>query len=118
MIIELNIADDTLGFVYENKLAQDGVNQVKAAIEKKLESYDKINIYLEEDDVDEIAIGAFLDHTFFDISYAKRIDKLAIVSNRSWIRKVADLKDLLMTTDVKAFSSKKRVDALCWVMKK
>ncbi|WP_339849766.1 STAS/SEC14 domain-containing protein [Dokdonia sp. Asnod1-B02] len=118
MIIELNIADDTLGFVYENKIAQDGVNQVKAAIEKKLESHDKINIYLEEDDVDEIEIRAFIDHTFFDISYAKRINRLVIVSNRSWIRRVVRLKDLLMTSDVKAFSSKKRVDALCWVMKK
>jgi len=118
MIIELNIADDTLGFVYEKKLSQDCVNQVKDAIEKKLKTHKMINIYLDDDDVDEIKIAAFLDQTFFDITYTKRIYRLAIVSNKPWVRRVTNLKSLLMTSKVKTFTANNRVDALCWVIKK
>lgn len=117
MIVELNIADDTLGFVYENLLEQTGVDEIKKAIEKKLEVHQRINIYLEEDDVDEIELRAFLDHVVFDIIHADRIRKVAIVSNRKWIRGMAKIKDLIVPTEVKAFASKDRVDALCWVVK-
>lgn len=117
MIIELNIADDTLGFVFENELEQSDVNEIKDAIQSKLTKYKKVSLYLEEDNVDEIKINAFIDHVFFDLSHADRIRKIAIVSNRKWIRAAAKIKDILMSSDVESFELKDRVDALCWVMK-
>lgn len=117
MILKLNIADDTLGFSFEKKIDQKGVDELKSTIEDRLKHHKKINLYIEEDDVDEIEMGAIFEHVLYEMSHSNRIRKVAIVSDRKWIRGIAKLKDLLIETDVQAFESKDRVDALCWVTK-
>lgn len=116
MVVELNITNDTIGFVFENAMLQDDINEVKSRIAAKLKNLKKINLYIEEDEVDDIKMGAFMSKVFYDIKHEEHIKKIAVVSNRKWIRGVAKIKDILIKTDVQAFELTERVDALCWVM--
>lgn len=115
MIVELNIAEDTVGFVFENFLNQQDVDDVKEKILKTLETYDNINLYLEEDEVDDIKMTAFMDQVFFDLKHSPNFRKVAIVSNRKWIQGVAIAKDILSQANVEAFCLDERVDAVCWI---
>lgn len=117
MVVELNITEDTMGFVFENIISQAGVDEMKSRIASKLKGHKIINLYIEEDQVNEIKLGAFFDQVFFDISYQDRIKKLAVVSDRRWVRGISKLKDLLINTEVRAFELTERVEAICWVMK-
>lgn len=117
MFVELNITDDTMGFVFENAMLQIDVNEVKSRIAVKLKEHKKINLYIEEDQVDEIEMGAFFSKVFYDMQHADQIKKIAVVSNRKWVRGIAKIKGILIKTDVAAFELTDRVDALCWVMK-
>jgi len=118
MIVELNIAEDTIGIVFENAIDQGDVDTIQSEILSKLKKYKLVNLFLEEDEVEDVELSAFFDQLFFDIKHADRINKVAIVSDRTWVRGLAKLKDLLVTSDVKTFSLKRRVDAICWIMNK
>lgn len=117
MVVELNITEDTAGFVLENVLHQDDTDAIKTAILAKFEKYKTINLYLEEDEVDDIKLSAFIKHALFDIQHGNRFHKIAIVSNRRWIRGVSKVKDLLLSAEVRAYDQAERVKALCWIMK-
>lgn len=117
MIVQLNITDDTVGFVFENFLNKYDTDEIKEAVLSKLKKFKKINLYLEEDEVDEIKMSAFIDQVIFDLKHADRFDKIAIVSNRKWIHGVTKIKDFLVSSNVKAFDLTERVEALCWIMR-
>ena len=116
MVIELNIADDAVAFVFENAIRQVDVNEVKRRILDKLSERKNVSLYLEEDDVDEIKLRAFFDQVFFDIKHSDRIDKVAIVTDRTWIQTLSRIKDRLISSDVRVYDLKERVDAVCWIM--
>lgn len=117
MVVELNIADDTVGFVFENAITHDDVNEIQRKMKSTMAAYDNINLYLEEDEVDDIKMSAFMDQVIFDMKHSTNIRKIAIVSDRKWIKAVTLIKDTLVQANVEAFTLKERVDAICWIMK-
>ncbi|RMB62914.1 STAS/SEC14 domain-containing protein [Dokdonia sinensis] len=117
MIVELNIAGDTVGFVFENAITQGDVKAIQRKIKETLSSNANINLYLEEDEVDDIKMGAFMNQVFFDVKHSANIRKIAIVSDRKWIQAITIAKDILVQANVEAFTLKERVDAICWIMK-
>ncbi|TVZ52134.1 SpoIIAA-like protein [Dokdonia sp. Hel_I_53] len=116
MVVTLNISERVIGFVFEKKLDQEGVDEIKESILEKLEKYESINLYLEEDDTEDVNLKALMEEMLFNINHSNRFERVAVVTDRDWIRNLSTFKGVLMDSELKTFTLGERVDALSWII--
>ncbi len=116
MVVTLNISERVVGFVFEKKLDQDGVDQIKESILDKLEKHESISLYIEEDNTEDVNLKALIEEMLFNINHSNRFERVAVVTDRDWIRHLSSLKGVLMDSDLKTFTLEERIDALSWII--
>jgi len=112
-----SFSEKTVGFLIE-----DGVfNKKRAAsliaeIEKKIERFGSINLYLEDQGVERFTLPAISEHLLFKYEHKENLGKVALVSDRKWIHACASIEKLLLPINVKSFAVEKRMEAMKWIM--
>ena len=115
MISNFSFSDSTLGFILEGEVNEVTINRFIVQIEEKWETHDKINLYLEDSNVESYSVGAVVNEIAFKLGNADRFLRIAIVADKKWINACAALQDLFLTAEVKSFGCDKRLEALAWV---
>ncbi|MGD8324420.1 MAG: STAS/SEC14 domain-containing protein [Gammaproteobacteria bacterium] len=86
------------------------------AVEKALEQHEKIRLYYETaSDFDGIDPGAVLEDTMVGISHALRWEKLAVVTDISWIRHSILFFRFLMPGELRVYPSHQADQAKEWI---
>ena len=108
--------DNIVGFHIKGKIDTQDFHRVATVIEDLLKTYDKLRIYAEVESIDGMTIPAFIKDLKFTLKHFHDFEKEAIVSNSSWLEKLAAFSDgLFPSIEVKHFSLEEKDQALEWI---
>jgi hypothetical protein len=113
-----DLPDGVLGFVAKGRLHQDDYESVlMPAVSDALEQHDKLRLlYVLGDEWDGMSVGAIWDDTRVGMAHVTRWEKIAVVSDKEWLRHSVDIFGYLMPGEVKAFGLDEEADARAWVV--
>lgn len=100
----------------KGKITTEDIDKIADFIEEKLKDFEKLSIYVEVESFEGISIDAFFKDLKFGIKNFNKFDKKAVVTDKSWMKKVAAFSDRLFTNiEIKCFSFDQKEDAVKWV---
>jgi hypothetical protein len=118
MLSSFSFSEDTVGFLIEGNFDENLVDNLHQKILEKLNTYNTINLYLEDSNIESFSINAVMNNIMFKTEYNSKINKIALVSNRKWIHLCAKIENTFLQTNIKSFSSEDRINAITWIANK
>lgn len=115
MLADFSFADNTVGYLIEGTMDKKAILELRSQILEKFETHDKINLYLEDSNIEHFSLSAATIGALFPLEYAKRFNKIALVTDRKWIHALAAVDNVLIGADLKYFPVKERMSAISWI---
>lgn len=115
MLTDFSFADNTIGYVIEGTMNKKAIVNLRSHVLEKFETHDKICLYLEDSNIEYFSLSAATIGALFPLEYAKRFDKIALVTDRKWIHALAAIDNALIGTKLKYFPVKDRMVAISWI---
>ncbi|HEY9184496.1 MAG TPA: STAS/SEC14 domain-containing protein [Salegentibacter sp.] len=109
-------ANNVVGFIVNEEIDKNKMEDILAAIKDRLEVVSPICLYLEDTSDEGISIPAFLKTLEFHFSHPQDFEKIAVVTNDKLFKKSMELKNHLVLAKVKTFERKDRLNAMNWVI--
>jgi len=109
------LSDNTIGFIVDGPYDELMVAAIQLEISIKMKLYGNVNLYLEDTANARISIITILRGLPFKIKMSKHFNKVAVVTDRNWMRVVRRFERIFLKTEIKVFSTKKRIDAIQWI---
>jgi hypothetical protein len=112
-----DLPENVLGFVAKGKLTSDDYEQVLIpAVDEALEAHDKIRLlYVLGGEFEGMTPGAMWDDTRVGFSHITRWEKIAVVTDKDWLRHSVDIFGYLIPGEVKAFTGAEEAAARAWL---
>jgi hypothetical protein len=96
--------------------ADDYKNVLLPAVETALEGQHKLRfLFVIDDDVTGLTAGAAWQDTKVGLGHYTRWEKVAVCTNREWLRYSVDIFGYLVPGEVKAFTLAEEANARTWV---
>jgi len=87
------------------------------AVEAALRSQDKLRLlYLLGEDVTGFSVGAAWQDTKVGMEHVTRWEKIAVVTNKEWLRHSVDIFGYPIPGEIRAFPAAEKGDARAWVV--
>jgi len=115
MLSNFSFSKDTLGFIIQGKVDEASIRELQGRVLEMLETYEKINLYLEDDGIESFTLPAVIDEILFKIEHGDRFNKVALVTDRKWIKMCGHIENILIPATVKNFDVSERLKAIEWV---
>ena len=115
MYSSFSFADTAVGYIIEGFFDEEIVKNLHDEILQKASVFRRINLYLEDSNIENFSVWAVLVDIAFKFRNSEKFTKVAIVTDRTWIRACAAVENLFFEGVVKSFPSKKRMDAMAWI---
>lgn len=116
MIELIEIAPKVLGLKILGKIREEDMHNMIAVCEKKMESAERIAVYVEVVEMGGISFNALVEDLKFALPNLKRFSKKAVVSDSKWHEPLIKIGDKLFPSiEVRHFTPEQREDALEWV---
>ncbi|MCZ7529934.1 MAG: STAS/SEC14 domain-containing protein [Acidimicrobiia bacterium] len=111
------LPDNVLGFIAKGEVtAQDYETTLDPEIERALESHDKIRLlYVLGEDFTGFSGGAMWADGKVGMKHFNRWERIAVVSDKDWIRHTIDSVGWLLPAKVRTFHVSEEADASAWV---
>ena len=111
------LPDNVIGFVVKGKVTSDDYEKVLTpAIESALENNEKIRLlYVLGADFTGFSGGAMWEDGQLGLEHITRWDRIALVSDKEWIRHAVNAFGYLIPGKVKVFDLDDEADASAWV---
>jgi hypothetical protein len=119
IVLELieGLPDNVVGIRAHGELSSNDYEQVLIpAVEGALARHDKIRLmYVLGPEFDGLTVGAMWDDTRVGFSHVNRWEKLAVVTDKDWVRHSVDIFGYLIPGEVKGFADSEEQAARTWV---
>jgi hypothetical protein len=111
------LPDNVVGIKASGEVTADDYRKVLVpAVEGVLDGEGKLRmLYVYGDDVTGLSAGATWQDTKVGLGHYTRWEKVAVVTNREWLRHSVDIFGHLIPGEVKAFTNKEEAEARTWV---
>lgn len=112
-----DLPDSVVGIRASGEVTGDDYRNVLIpAVEAALEGDKQLRLlYLIEDDVSGFSAGAAWQDTKVGLGHYSRWDKVAVVTNREWLRHSVDIFGYLIPGEIKAFTVADEAEARRWI---
>jgi hypothetical protein len=112
-----DVPGSVLGFRASGELTGEDYRDVLVpAVEAALRSRDKLRLlYLLGDDVTGFSAGAAWQDAKVGMEHVTRWEKIAVVTDREWIRHSVSIFGYLIPGEIRAFPAAQEGDARAWV---
>ena len=112
-----DLPDSVVGFKASGEVTGDDYRNILIpAVEAALESGRKVRLlYVLGPDVTGFSAGAAWQDTKVGVGHYSRWEKVAVVSDKEWLRHSVDLFGYLIPGEVKAFTPAEEAQARTWV---
>jgi hypothetical protein len=107
--------DNLIALRVTNTLSTEETAQFKAMVREVIEQYGDVRVYFEMLSFDGWQLDSFLDNALFDIAFANRYSKVAMVGEKSWQAWITKLADIVKRGEVRYFDVNERMEAVEWV---
>jgi hypothetical protein len=109
-------AKHVVGIRIEGKVEEQEFDAVAALLEKRMQEFPKVNVYVELESFTGMEVRALLKDLKFGLKNLDRFDKEAIVTDKKWVQKIAGASDsLVKDVQVKAFDKNEKDLARKWI---
>lgn len=116
MIQPIDFQSDTIiGLRMMGKLTEDDIKPWAARLDQKSDKPEKLRVYIEYEDVDEVTAKAALQDLKFDVTHLGDFEKAALVSDKAWTNLPVLAATLIPNLDVKQFSTAEKEQARQWI---
>lgn len=111
------LPENVIGFVAKGELtSQDYEKELIPAVDRALERHDKVRLlYVLGGEFDGLTAGAIWDDTKVGVSHVTRWEKIAVVTDKDWVRHSVDIFGYLIPGEVKAFTTAEEPAARQWI---
>ena len=114
-ILELGIKK-AVGVRIKDKISAQDIENISRIVEEKFNEFDKLSIYVEVENFEGISIEAFFKDLKFGIKHFGKFDKKAVVTDKSWMVRLAEVSDKLFSSiEIRCFSFDDKEEALEWL---
>lgn len=110
-----SFSDNIIGFIIDGAYDEAVVEKIQNEIFQKLEIYEKLNFYIEDTRNANISLKAILKSLPFKIKTGNRFDKVAVVTDRKWLRFISNLEKLFFKAEIRIFTTERRIEAIQWI---
>ena len=118
MLSDFSFAQDTIGFIIEEKIDSDVLRDLGKRIVATLQENKKMSLYLEDMGIQSFTPNSIFIGILFPFRYSRKFSKLALISDRKWIHFIAFWHNLFTPVKVKSYSIAHRLDAMSWIMER
>ena len=115
MAISFELAGHVVGIMVDKDLSKDYLGEIHGIIEEKLKEHDSINLFCEILPDNDVPLKLLIENIKFKFDHSEKIQKLAMVTDLRWIRGIMDVDNLFVSTEVKSFELKDRLEAIQWI---
>lgn len=115
LLSSFSFSDNTIGFIIDGPYDKVMNASIQAEIQKKLEVYEKLNFYIEDTENAKISIIKTLKNLPFKTKLENRFSKVAVVTDRKWLRFVRNIENKFLNADLKVFTCAQRLEAIQWI---
>ena len=112
-----DVPGSVLGFRASGELTSDDYRNVLIpAVEAALQNRDRLRLlYLQGDDVTGLSAGAAWQDTKVGMAHATRWEKIAVVTDKEWLRHSVNIFGYLIPGEIKAFTAAEEAGARAWI---
>ncbi len=112
-----DLPGNVVGIVAKGKLTKDDYEKVLIpAVDQALQDHEKIRLlYVLGGEFDGLTAGAVWDDTKVGFSHITKWEKIAVVTDKDWVRHSIDIFGYLMPGEVKGFTADEESMARTWV---
>lgn len=112
-----DLPDTVLGFKASGELTSDDYQTVLVpAVEAALHSQEKLRLlYVLGDEVTGFSAGAAWQDTKLGVGYITKWERIAVVTDREWLRHSVNIFGYLIPGEIKAFTTAEEGDARAWI---
>lgn len=107
--------DNLIALRVTGTLTTEETDQFKSIVREVIEQFGDVRMYFEMLEFEGWQLDSFLDNAFFDIAYASRYNKVAMVGEKSWQSWITKLVDVVKRGEVRYFDVHERLEAAEWV---
>lgn len=111
--------ETVVSFRLEGKIVTEDIDKIADILQEKFNREENVNLYIEIDDDLEESFGGIFEQAkkAFTIILPNlgKIKKVVLVSDKNWLRKITDFKDMFFTMEMRGFPSSEKDEALDWV---
>lgn len=108
-----------VSFRLEGKISAEDIDEIADILEKKFNSPESVNLYIEIDNDLEESFGGIFEQAKkgFKVILPNlgKIKKAALVSDKDWLRKITSFKDMFFSMEMKGFPSIEKDEAWDWI---
>lgn len=117
MVHVLDMAlEHVIGFQIDGKIEESEYQKIKTHLLNKMQLVPRLHIYVELRSFEGMDFHAFMKNLRFGFTNLDQFAKEAIVTHKSWVRKIASASNkILPEIDVKAFSFEQIDEAKRWI---
>ncbi|WP_010230342.1 SpoIIAA family protein [Gillisia marina] len=115
MISTFELANHVVGLIIDRDIEEGNLEDVHEIILDRISEFGKINIFCEITKEKHIAFKCLMEELKFKYENSQSIDKLAIVTDLTWLRAVMNVDDLIGHTKMRSFEIKNRIKAIQWI---
>ena len=109
-------AENVVGIRIAGKIEKIDIQKVTGVIDEKLRSHKKLRIYVELESFGGISFEGLVEDIKLGFSHLREFEKKAVVSDKTWVAKLADWGGkLIPSMEVKHFSREEKAEAIAWV---
>lgn len=115
MAISFEFADHVVGVMVDKDVTRDYLEEIHDLIEEKLKENEFINLFCEIMPDNNVPLKFLLENIKFKFDHSDQIKKLAMVTDLGWVRTFMDLDNFFVSTEVRSFELKDRLEAIKWI---
>lgn len=110
-------ADQIIALEIDGRIDGEDIDRITKLIEKRLNTGEKLRIYVEVNNFSGMSLGALIKDLRFSLQHLQDFEKEAIISDRQWLEGLAALGNTLFSgIEVKHFTPDEKDRALTWVI--
>ncbi|MBT8319223.1 MAG: STAS/SEC14 domain-containing protein [Gramella sp.] len=115
MAASFELAEHIVGILVDKDVDRKYLEEIHGLVEEKLKTHDSINLFCEIMPGNEVPLKFIIENLKFKFDNSEQIQKLAMVTDLSWIRGIMNVDNLFVSTKVKSFELKDRLEAINWI---
>jgi hypothetical protein len=110
-------SDHIVGFIISEDIDVKAIEKLHHVILEKMNEYTKVNLYLEDDNIERFSFAAILKGIKFKTEHAGEFRKIALVTDRKWLQMCSKLENFFLSATIKSFKTEDRLEAMSWIAK-
>ncbi|WP_020601441.1 STAS/SEC14 domain-containing protein [Spirosoma spitsbergense] len=104
-----------IGFRMAGTITEDEIKSWATLLDQKSEAPQKLRVYVEAEDIDDISLDALMADLKFDLTHLGDFEKAAFVSDETWTKLSTFAAGLVPNIKAKQFSLDEKEAAKEWI---